>query len=412
MTITVARSDRQSPLPRDPERRVPVVMPRTATVGLLLITLDVTGLLTFGPAPRYGLILVLLTLSVMADVNQSRRRRGAEAGIPFVLLAGWLLTLWVGALVMSRWEDDTLVVIFTAMMLALGSLNMWFDGQPDSPAWSRWQAAPYVAGTLFALVAIVDASLGEHDSPVNLMSHERAFVAVYILSLPRRRRTWAMRGLVVVALLVSLYQYASATTALTLVLALGVGWIVRHARRALALAVGASVAAATLLVTGIAARILDAFYESSGRIDNTATREYLWAQGWDVVRESPVVGGATRVSITYLANIEGRITFVPLHNSYLTLLVVGGAVALVLLALGIVWMTVVGLAEPLELRRRIGTQWLPTFICAAVSMLVNPVLDRLGNAVFLVVVTLIGLAALTRHPSPGWTAEPTPESGP
>ncbi len=379
-------------------------MPRTVTTGLALVTLDVTGLVSYGPAFRYALIFGVLALSVMLDVHHTRRRGGGITTVPFILLAAWLVSLWASALGAAQWQPNTLVVIVTFLMIGLGAANMWLPGRsatadlpPDAPTrFSRWDTLAYWMAAIFAIVAIVDAATGVPGNPVNLLGHERAFVAIYLLCLPRRRHSWIVRVLVALAMVIALVQYPAATTALALLLAAAVAVIVRRTAYPIGLTFLATTTAGMLIVTGAASALLASFYEVSGRIDNTHTRTYLWNQALEVVRQSPVEGGATRVSITYLANISGRITYVPTHNSYLTVMVVGGIVAAVLLIAGLVMLIIGGLSRSLEERRALGSQWIPTLVAVSMTMYVNPVVDKFGDSVFLLAVIMVGLASLTR----------------
>lgn len=396
--VLAARPQPEMDVPAARERpRVPVLMPRTVATGLALVSGDVTGLLTSGPSLRYALVFGALTISTFADVHATRRRGSVLVTVPFVALAAWLTLLWLSAITAGQWQPNTLVVIYAAVVLALAATNMLLPGRRGRAGRShRWERGVYAAALIFAVVSAVDAAAGETGSPVNLLSHERTFVSLYVLSLPKRRFTWVMRLTMLTALVISFVQYAAATTLLTVALAVAVAVIVHCSRHPVALTLTSSVLAGGLVLSGVAESVLGFFYSASGRVDNTSTREYLWAQALDIVDEGPVAGGATRISIAYLANIDGRISYAPIHNSYLTVMVVGGVVACALLVVGLTGLVLAGLARPLEERRDFGSQWLPAYIAVAVSMIVNPVIDKLGASLFFIVLTLVGLGFATR----------------
>lgn len=379
------------------------LMPRTVTLGLLFASGDFLRWSTHGPDARYVIIPALIA-AVAADCARSipAQRSAAALTLPAYAFLAWLWLLAVRALAMDTWQNSTAVLLAPPLViLAAGFLmnSRWPALPRKDPGWVAY--APYAAAFAFGILGLLDALNAPFGRPLTLLNHEKTFIAVYVLLMPRLRGSWLVKLVMAAGLTLSLHKYPAATTYIAVVLVLAAVLMLRMSRNPALLSVLAAGWLAILGFTGFLGEGLDSFYDAIGRGDNTATRLSLWNQAWSDVRQNPLAGGAMEERITGTGRIDGTLKPVPFHNSYLTLMVGGGFVALLLFSSFIAVVVFKALGESRAFRAQYAVQWLPALLAALTSMTVNPIVDQLGSAVFFYVLLAVGLVNLSRK-GPPW----------
>ncbi|WP_147294417.1 O-antigen ligase [Arthrobacter sp. RT-1] len=387
------------------------VMPRTVTIGLLFASGDYAGWSTHGPNARY-LAVLFLVAAVIADYRRtvSSTQHTVALTLPVYLFLAWLWVLAIRALSMGTWANSTTVLIVPPLIILAASLlinsgwsanSRWPAVPRTNPTWISY--APYAAALVFGGLSLIDTINAPFGRPLNLLNHEKTFIAVYILLMPRYKGSLPVKVVVGAASVLSLYKYPAATTVIALVLALGALVLLRISRNPRPWSLLAFSLFFVFVITGVLKELLDSFYKTIGRGDNNETRLSLWDQAWSLIQPDPLAGGAMELRITGVGRIDGVLQLVPFHNSYLTLMAAGGLVALVLFSAFITAVFFRTLKRPRPFRTRYAAQWLPAILAALVSMTVNPVLDKLGSAVFVYVLLAVAVVNLTRV-SREWTA--------
>lgn len=369
---------------------VVILCPTTLATALALATLDVFAWTSNGPSYRYVVATTWLVLAFAVDgaLVGSRRRLSPSVICPLVLLGLWILALHVTAIGSATWAPDTLVILAGALpLLAAPAAYFAF---PPRPQWRARMVNVFLGVSLiFSVAAALDAVLTPWGEQPTLLGHEKAFLAVVVVALPRTRVTTLCKAITVVALVVAFMKYPSATDGFVAVVSLVSFWLIRaKSRTSLNIrAVGLVVCFAVLAINS--ADWLAKFYTAVGRGDNINTRVGLWDQAINTVYDSPLVGSAASEPITGLANIRGLIQPVPFHNSFLALAACCGLVAVGLFALASLLLFVRCLSAD-TVRRNSARLWLPAFLGGLVTMSVNPVLENLGTGLPLYALMLCG----------------------
>ncbi|UEL27783.1 O-antigen ligase family protein [Pseudarthrobacter sp. L1SW] len=378
-----------------------LLMPLTTAVALTLVSLDFFGWTTGGPSWRYGPVLLGLVLAVGFDLQGSLSLRAPRAyflALLSITYSAWLLVLVCAAAVEGAWSTDTLVVAAVPLLIgAMGVMQLLRLGDGKRVSSIGAETVAYIGAGLFALLCLIEVLMTNKTGPLVLLSHEKAFIAIFIFCMPRRKGASGVKFLMAAAMVGSLIAYPSATTVATLFSAALIFLLVRKRRSGFEVSVvvfGVPLIAFALMEP--LERALSGFYSAVGRTDNTQTRLFLWKQAVPYIQEDPLVGGAARVSITALANINGVFRPTPLHNSFLTLGLVGGAISVVLLCVLLVTMvgTAMQLSDPTS--QVFVQQWMPALVAGLTTFAVNPVIDSLGSALFFYAIICVGLANTTR----------------
>jgi O-antigen ligase len=333
-----------------------------------------------------------------ADSQPVKSMRADLVAILAIAYSGWLLSLTAIAMMENTWARNTLVVVTVSILIgAAGWLNLLRFGRGHRIANGFVARAPYIAAGVFAATSLLEVLVLNPTGPFALLSHEKTFVAIYVLCMPRRRGARAIKVAMFAALMASLIAYPAATTVATLFAAAAISWLVRWNRLNIAtmLMMCASLAVGFFFLQSMENALHD-FYSAVGRTDNTQTRLFLWQQVFPYVQDHPWAGGEAKVSITALANINGVLRPTPLHNSFLTLLVVGGVVALCLLLTLVVVLTTTVVSRSASTPAAHIHQWLPPLVAGFGTFAVNPVIDNLASSLFFSVLILVGFSCAAR----------------
>lgn len=375
-----------------------IVMPRTVALGLLFAAADYAGWATHGPDARY-LIIAALIAALATDYSHAFHSASAPAALtlPVYLFVAWLWALAVHALAINTWANSTTVLILPPLIVLAASLLIssgWPAAHRPDPAWIIY--LPYAAALVFAALSFIDALGAPFGRPLHLLNHEKTFVGVFILLMPRAKGALPVKLVTGAAMVLSLYKYPAATTLIALALALAAVILLRVVPNPVPWAVGGVTALLALGFTGLLYKGLAAFYSAIGRGDNNDTRFSLWNQAWPYLAQNPLAGSAMEERITGVGRIDGVLRMVPYHNSYLTLMVAGGLLAIVFFSLFILAVFLDTLKRPRSFRSGQATQWLPAILAALISMTVNPIIDELGSATFFYVLLAVASVSLTR----------------
>lgn len=359
---------------------VPIPCPMTVGTALALAALDVFSWTSHGPPYRYVLATIWLVVAFAVDgaIHGSNRCLRPVVVLAMCLFGFWMLGIFVFAVMTRNWSSDSLVLF--AGVLPLLAAPAAYVALPSRPQWA-FAAQRICRGSVavFSIAALLDAALTPHGEQPELLGHEKAFLAIVVLALPRFRGSWFVKWVVGLAVVVAFLKYPSATVGFGAMVAI-VCFMLVQARTRTSLYVRGSMLVTCFLVIAInASDWLARFYLVVGRGDNTSTRIGLWDQALNTVRGSPLVGSAASEPITGLANIRGLIQPVPFHNSFLTLAACCGIIAVALFALLVLCLSSAILSFDPDVRRGTGL-WLPALLAGAVTMSVNPVLDELGTA--------------------------------
>ncbi|MEV8133626.1 O-antigen ligase family protein [Pseudarthrobacter oxydans] len=350
---------------------------------------------------------------MIADYRRtvSSTKNSVALTLPVYLFVAWLWVLAIRALSMGTWANSTTVIIVPPLIILAASLlinSRWPSMPRADPSWISY--APYAGALVFGGLSLIDTVNAPFGRPLNLLDHEKAFIAVYILLLPRYRGSLLVKAVIGAALVLSLYKYPAATTFIAVVVALGALALLRMSRNPGPWSLLTLSLLFVLGITGFLAEVLAYFYSAIGRGDNNETRLSLWNQAWSHVLRDPLAGGAMELRITGIGRIDGELQLVPFHNSYLTLMTAGGLVALILFSAIISAVFLKTLKRPRPFRAQYATQWLPAILAAVTSMTVNPIVDALGSVVFFYVLLAVAVVNLTRT-SRGWNAGPHEAQG-
>ncbi|WP_427006381.1 hypothetical protein [Pseudarthrobacter sp. H2] len=380
----------------NPARVDSIPWPATIACALALATLDVVSWTSHGPPYRYVVATSLIVLSFAIDgaLSGSRRRLKPLAALSLVFFSLWIAGVHTFALMSGNWEPDGLVILAGALPLAAAPAA--YFALPARPKWgSLTSKALQIATLIFGVTALLDAALTPWGEQPTLLGHEKAFLAIVVMGMPKTRRSAVYKAITLTALIVAFIKYPSATVGFVVIVSMVCFWLLQAKTNT-------SRNIRTIGLIGcfgvIAVKSNDwiaKFYAVMGRGDNTETRLGLWDQAIASVVANPVVGSAASEPITGLANIRGVIQPVPFHNSFLTLAVSCGLVAVGLLALSTILLFATCLSPDLGMRRRAGL-WLPALLGGLVTMSVNPVLDSLGTALPFYALMLCGSTGTPR----------------
>ena len=250
--------------------------------------------------------------------------------------------------------------------------------------------------------------------------HEKAFLAVSCCAGWWLARRWVMLGICSVMLVLLIMNYAAATYPLALVG--GVLTLALTAERASARVTGwaFAVCAVVFVVMGVSNLqssndLADAYYRSSGKQSNVATRAAAYRAAQERVADSPMTGsmftGPTTVDIPQGLMADNRTT-VSAHSDVLEVTMLGGLVATVLL---LAWIAATNLATFRWCKRNSAHAALPRLLLAILNGffvvgLVNPILDQSGNALILACVVIALRSCLAEAPVRQPLAAPSPRS--
>lgn len=367
------------------------------TSGILVIA-AVDALDALPPSAwGYAIVVVLTALTLLIDGHQERSAWRVNRVLRnlSLLYAGWLLLIGVAAMSDGRWSVSTLPIMFGGALLLV--MPVLFNAAPPRAPSARVRrgGARALSSAFggFALVGIVNglSTLGI-DSPTVGINHENIFVALLGLTMPLTAGRRVVKSALVVAILVSLLRYPSATSVVAIFATISLVAVLRSRNRGVGIFLIVAGGFTALAVLPRAEALLTNFYSSVGRTDNSATRDVLWEQALATIVADPLVGGAASVPIVGLANIRGEIQPVPFHNTLLTLGVYAGVVAifgLVALILAVLLRAVLSREDS----RVYARQWAPAFLAAATCLSVNPVLENMGTSIAFYV--LVFCASLT-----------------
>lgn len=382
-----------------------IVFPHTVATLLVLVSFDFWTLISTGPFWRYLVVIGLLFLSAQRDASQATSNiRFDQVGCLFVFaFAIWHFIITADAIMSQQWEVNTLVIAlgpFVAIAIILGAWTGTLTGR-QSLGPSGLMSSYHLVGLgalFFASVALIDSLSASVGEPLSYLNHERTFIGIFVLTLPRIPFSRVTKPLVIVALAVSFVKYFSATSLILVPLALAVLYLI-SIRRSLRLpAVSAMLGGMVFFFFSDVERKLVDVYASVGRSNNSDTRVFLWEQGWDRISESLVLGGLSRLSITGYAQVSGVLAEVPFHNSYLAVMVVGGVVSFLLLLGSVVAVIAAVLNSPSRGDSQRARIWFPALACSLVAMSVNPVLDRLGVSLFFYGLLALAACSLCKKP--------------
>lgn len=374
----------------------PIPLPLTSSLAIVVATIEITGLTDWGPV-GFGALALAFAVTVVHD---SRRAQGPlklnfGRGMLASFYAAWVSVISVGAITRGMWEQDTFIIFFGALLLGLAPLAMASTRPAHKPSESSTLILK-LSTVAFGIVALgVEVATIVGLEGFGRFSHERVYVALFVLSLSRAANTKSISVLIWAGLVLSFVRYPSATTLLALVVFVLLRAALRINLRRLWVIAGAIIASMAFVLVINGRSLLNEFYLLVGRTDNSGTREYLWAQAETVLAQSPWFGGAASVSITGLANVNGVVQPVPYHNSMLTVGVVAGWPAVALLC---ALLLIVILGEVFSRKGSLASQsvWLPALAASVVSLAFNPVLEKPGLA--LIFYTLLALS-LVRNES-------------
>lgn len=378
-----------------------LMLPRTIAMLLVLASLDYWDLISRGPSWRYIVVIGLFFVTALLDAARSAHNFTFAKTSCFLLFlfASWQLIITLDAVMSQEWEINTLVIVLgpsVALAIILGArIGSLFQrpGQDERHRASSFY--PVVLGALFfSATAIVDSLLSVSGEPLPFFNHERTFVGIFVLSLPNVSIIRIAKLITIVALSLSFFKYFSATSLILMPLAIAVYWIliIRPSRRLLGV-VGVMSVLLIFFSSDVEGR-LTRLYGSVGRSNNSDTRVFLWEQALDRISESVLFGGLSRLSITGYAQVSGVLAEVPFHNSYLAILVVGGAVSCAFLLGCVIAIMAKGVHAPKGIDSQRAMLWLPAIVCALVAMAVNPVLDKLGVSLFFYGLLALGICSV------------------
>jgi len=212
-----------------------------------------------------------------------------------------------------------------------------------------------------------------------LLGHEKAYLAVVALAVPKFRGSALMKVIVIAALAIAFMKYPSATVGFVAIVACVCVWLIFAETRTSLIIRATGLVVCFAVISYNAADWVARFYSAAGRVDNTSTRLGLWDQALVTISKNPITGSTASEPITGLANIRGIIQPVPFHNSFLTLAFCCGVVAVVLFGILLIALLIACLSSHLA-QRRAAVIWLPALFAGVITMSVNPVLERLGTA--------------------------------
>jgi O-antigen ligase len=373
-------------------------MPRSVGLGLLFAAADYAGWATHGPDARY-LVVVALIAALALDYAHQFHSASPPASLilPVYCFVAWLWVLAVHALAMNSWANSTTVLLLPPLIVLAASILVnsgWPATRRPDPAWIAY--VPYAAALVFGGLSLLDALDAPFGRPLHLLNHEKTFIALFILLMPPVKGGRPVKLLTAVAMVVSLYKYPAATTLIAIGLAAGAVVLLRLVPNPRPWVLLAVTVLPVLAFTGLLYKGLETFYHAIGRGDNNETRLSLWGQAWPYLAQNPFAGSAMEERITGVGRIDGVLRMVPFHNSYLTLMVAGGFIAITFFALFILAVLLEALKKPRPFRSGQATQWLPPILAALVSMTVNPIIDELGSATFFYIMLAVAVVSLTR----------------
>lgn len=364
------------------QRRMPdMACPATLGTALLFTALDAFAWTSNGPSIRYLIVIggLLVAFAVDGALAGPDRRLHPSVVVTALGFGLWTVCVHLVALTSGTWAPDTLVILAGAGALLVAPAAYY--ALPARVGWRERASKIFtIAVVTFVMAALLNAVLTPWGEQANLLGHEKAFLAVLVLSLPNTGVSIFCKVATLLGLLVAFAKYPSATVGFVVLVAGICFWLLKAKNRASLTLRFLLLSTCTGLLLGNSSDLIGRFYDAMGRGDNTDTRLGLWDQAMSTVSKSPIVGSAASEPITGLANIRGIVQPVPFHNSFLSLAVSGGLVALVLFLLLI--FAVVANSMPLDDARLAHARlWFPTLAAGLVTMSVNPVLEKLGNAI-------------------------------
>lgn len=355
--------------------------PRTLTIIFLLGAIDSTRIISNGPTFRYAVVVPLMILVLLLDIqNAGDLPTPKKGGLFWIATYGlWLVSVWFYALITATWSNDTGVYLIPGLLLV--ALPLIADVPRRSQVGKTLELFFALAVLCFCGAAVADIFATPQGNPPYVLSHERFFLAVLVVSLPRFRFSRITKIAVCATAVYSFVHYPSATV---VTVALTVAGFLAINR--LKVSPFKKIFAILMIVAGVVLvstnqNVREAFYAAFGRVDNTETRFLLWSQATDILADSPLWGGAGSIPITATAYINGTFQPVPLHNSILSMTVVSGFIAVFLFLGSLMVLTFQSLDRVNFTSRSQASYFIPTVVAAFVSLSVNPSLDSLAESV-------------------------------
>ncbi len=342
--------------------------------GVLILS-GLGGLGISAPSISVNAALYVLVIALGYILDRASFGHGGRLGRASLVMGCafglWLIALSFTSLVNGSMSPDTAVIVIPAVipLLLAASLGLRLGTDGLMPLGAP---ALRVAASFWVATAILDALTAEVGSPLQFLSHERTFIAVAIVSMPGAGAFLLARVGAGAAVLLSLSIYPSATSLAVILIACLVAVLLRIRSRTWRL-VGAGIAATVSAVLLGATDTIGRLYIVMGRVNNSETREALWAQALTVIDSNLLVGGAVSMQISGTFERYGRVLQVPIHNTWLTLGVAGGVIAIAAFAATVGFAVLAGITAA-------QARWLPALAGAVVTLSVNPTLDRPDTA--------------------------------
>ncbi|MGW5321823.1 O-antigen ligase family protein [Rhodococcus pyridinivorans] len=270
----------------------------------------------------YGAATVLIILLV-CTVNRGAQRRGALSNIFLVLVAWGFAGSLAGRLFFGE-SENALPFFFSLSLIAV----WWVRGRalPIDGALGAFR----IAGIVYAATAICVVQFGIPISSEGNFHHQTAyFIALGAITAAVCRKWWDL-ALITWAAVVCYLNYPALTY--VLVAAVVIPTVVAYYldRKWIAWVGGLSAVLVLFLVTNLE-RINEwsaQYFQAVGKTDNSHAREVLLRIGLEKLMERPIFGSGftEKVAVYAPRNITGPYKFVPVHNDYLQLAMVGGLI--------------------------------------------------------------------------------------
>lgn len=379
---------------------------RLSVVAIVWSLADVAGgFASAGPTWRYVIIVPLLCAAALLDGtavdrsfsrDESGRRTNAVMQWLLVALSVYLIAVAFAAFVLGRFDASTTVLLVPAIVTI--SYFAGLDGRlasrrlrdrlqnSASDAQLNWRRIFDAVAFVYAAAALTDAMLAPSGQPPEFVNHEHLFVLAYLYVFADRYGL-PTRLMIGGAVAISTFKYPTATLlVLAFTTALLVTVYLCCGRTIPRLTIVGVIAIVLGLSTRVGNEILENFYARVGRTDNSETRLGLWQAAISQIERSPVFGDSASRPLTAIANIDGKLQPVPVHNSILTLALYGGVLAAGIfstLLLYALWRSV-----PID-RMSSGSLLRMVIVCALIPTLIfNPVLEKLGTAPVIFVILI------------------------
>lgn len=383
------RKSRVSPV-ADEERKPPrddVVArwPATLTILVAIPTAQYWLLVSTGSPLRYLIILSVCAIAIAIDgKHRSQDHRSFSAVELGAIIYGlYIVGIFCVSSISSNKQFNTTILVIGAVILVIGPLArrvLPIASESSNNKKDKTNKLVALTCSVFGTVGVLDVLRAPQGEPPSFFNHETLFVAVLVLCLPYRGAFLFAKLSVAIALILSFIHYPTATAALALGVAAGLYIALRNHSVRKRIGLIAAVVIVLIPLSQLGVTVLQTFYATVGRVDNSSTRDLLWQQAIRALSQEPILGTLGQSNITGLAIIRGILQPIPFHNSYLTLAVYGGLLAAGLLTILMAGRLHHALVSP-HPESTYNLVWAPPLATAAIAMLVNPVLDNAASAV-------------------------------